>query len=166
MAKSNNRDDFTQATKNRLAKQARYHCSNPSCRKLTSAPTSDGLKEMNIGVAAHICAAAPGVGARRYRADMTPEQRKSHENGIWLCQDCAKAIDSDDSIFTEAFLHTWKQKHSEDMWRSVIHKLPFGPTMPPTVAEISGRVPSNTQMARHKRGAHADIKSKARGRGA
>ena len=139
MTKSKNRDDFTQATKNRLAKQARYHCSNPSCRKLTSAPTSDGSKEMNIGVAAHICAAAPGVGARRYRADMTRDQRKSHENGIWLCQDCAKAIDSDDPIFTEAFLHSWKQKHGEDMWRSVIDKLPFGPTMPPTVAEISAR---------------------------
>ncbi|CAN7493890.1 NACHT domain-containing protein [Rhizobium sp. LjRoot254] len=94
---------------------------------------------MNIGVAAHICAAAPGVGARRYRADMTPDQRKSHENGIWLCQDCAKAIDSDDPIFTEAFLHSWKQKHSEDMWRSIVDKLPFGPTMPPTVAEISAR---------------------------
>ncbi|MBW8320975.1 MAG: hypothetical protein K0M49_05315 [Arenimonas sp.] len=94
---------------------------------------------MNIGVAAHICAAAPGVGARRYRADMTPDQRKSHENGIWLCQDCAKAIDSDDPIFTEAFLHSWKQKHSEDMWRSVIEKFPFGPTMPPTVSEISAR---------------------------
>lgn len=139
MTKSNNRDDFSQATKNRLAKQARYHCSNPSCRKLTSAPTSDGSKEMNIGVAAHICAAAPGIGARRYRADMTPDQRKSHENGIWLCQDCAKAIDSDDPIFTEAFLHSWKQKHSEDMWRSVVDKLPFGPTMRPTVSEISAR---------------------------
>ena len=33
MAKSKNRDDFSQATKNRLAKQARYHCNNPSCRK-------------------------------------------------------------------------------------------------------------------------------------
>ncbi|ACT51602.1 NACHT domain-containing protein [Methylovorus glucosotrophus] len=139
MTKNNNRDDFRQATKNHLAKQARYHCSNPSCRKLTSAPTSDGSKEMNIGVAAHICAAAPGVGARRYRPDMTPDQRKSHENGIWLCQDCAKAIDSDDPIFTEAFLHSWKRKHSEDMWRSVIDKLPFGPTMPPTVSEISAR---------------------------
>src|SRR3546814_1609190 len=53
MTKSKNRDDFSQATKNRLAKQARYHCSNPSCRKLTSAPTSDGSKEVNIGVAAH-----------------------------------------------------------------------------------------------------------------
>ena len=139
MTKSNNRDDFSQATKKRLAKHARYHCSNPSCRKLTSAPTSDGSKEINIGVAAHICAAAPGVGARRYRADMTPDQRKSQENGIWLCQDCAKAIDSDDAIFTEAFLHSWKQKHSEDMWRSVIDKVYFGPAMPPTVSEISAR---------------------------
>lgn len=139
MTKNNNRDDFTQATKKRLAKQARYHCSNPRCRNLTSAPTSDGSKEINIGVAAHICAAAPGVGARRYRADMTPDQRKSQENGIWLCQDCAKAIDSDDPIFTEAFLHSWKQKHSEDMWRSVIDKVYFGPAMPPTVSEISAR---------------------------
>ncbi len=140
MVKSKNRDDFSQATKNRLAKQARYHCSNPSCRKLTSAPTSNGAKKVNIGVAAHICAAAPGVGARRYRPDITPEQRKSHENEIWLCQDCAKAIDSDDPTFTEAFLHTWNQKHSEDMWRSIIDKLAFGPTMPPTFSEISARL--------------------------
>lgn len=140
MTKSNNRDDFSQATKNRLAKQARYHCSNPSCRKLTSAPTSDGVKEVNIGVAAHICAAAPGPSARRYRADMTPEQRKSHENGIWLCQDCAKAIDSADPAFSESFLQDWKKKHSEDMWRSVIDKVAFGPSMPPTVGEISARL--------------------------
>jgi len=140
MAKSNNRDDFSQATKNRLAKQARYHCSNPSCRKLTSAPTSDGAKELNIGVAAHICAAASGPGARRHRGDMTPWQRKSPENGIWLCQDCAKAIDSDDPVFSEAFLQFWKQKHSEDMWRSIIDKITFGPTMPPTVFEVGARV--------------------------
>lgn len=140
MAKYNNRDDFSHATKNRLAKQARYHCCNPSCRKLTSAPTSDGAKEVNIGVAAHICAAAPGPGARRYRADMTPEQRKSETNGIWLCQDCAKAIDSIDPVFTESFLHGWKKKHSEDMWRSVIEKVAFGPSMPPTAGEIGIRL--------------------------
>ena len=93
MAKNDNRDDFSKATTTRLAKRARYHCSNPSCRKLTSAPTSDGAKDLNIGVAAHISAAAPGPSARRYRADMTPEQRSSHENGIWLCQDCHKAIE-------------------------------------------------------------------------
>ena len=121
-------------------KQARYHCSNPSCRQLTSAPTSDGAKDVNIGVAAHICAAASGPGARRYRADMTPEQRKSHENEIWLCQDCAKAIDSDDPAFSEEFLYGWKHKHKKDMWRSIIDKVPFGPTIPPTVGEIAVRL--------------------------
>jgi hypothetical protein len=95
---------------------------------------------MNIGVAAHICAAAPGPGARRYRADMTPEQRKSLENGIWLCQDCAKAIDSDDPAFSEEVLHGWKRKHAEDMWRSIVEKVPFGPTVPPTVGEIGARL--------------------------
>ena len=140
MVKNNNRDDFSQATKNRLEKQARHHCCNPSCRKLTDAPTTDGAKEVRIGVAAHICAAAPGRGARRYRADMTPEQRKSETNGIWLCQDCAKAIDSDDPIFTETLLHGWKKKHSEDMWRSGVDKVAFGPSMPPTGGEIGIRL--------------------------
>lgn len=140
MTKNYNRDDFSQATKSRLAKRARYHCSNPSCRQLTSAPTSDGAKDVNIGVAAHICAAAPGPGARRYRAAMTPQQRKSHENGIWLCQDCAKAIDSDDPMFSEDILHGWKLKHADDMWRSIIYKVPFGPTTPPTVGEIGTRL--------------------------
>ena len=140
MAKNDNRDDFSQATKNRLAKRAGYLCSNPSCRHLTSAPTSDGEKEVNIGVAAHISAAAPGPGARRYRAEMTSEQRKSHENGIWLCQDCAKAIDSDDPVFSEDVLHGWKRKHADDMWRSVVNKVPFGPTMPPTVGEMAAQL--------------------------
>ncbi|WP_245519448.1 MULTISPECIES: hypothetical protein [unclassified Mesorhizobium] len=95
---------------------------------------------MDIGVAAHICAAASGPGARRYRADMTTEQRKSHENGIWLCQDCAKAIDSDDATFSETVLHGWKRKHAEDMWLSIVHRVSFGPSMPPTVGEIGARL--------------------------
>lgn len=140
MAKNDNRDDFSKATTTRLAKRARYHCSNPSCRKLTSAPTSDGAKDLNIGVAAHISAAAPGPSARRYRADMTPEQRSSHENGIWLCQDCHKAINSSDPAFTEELLHGWKRKHADDMWRSISHKVQFGPTMPPAVGEIAARL--------------------------
>jgi hypothetical protein len=140
MAKNDNRDNFSQTTKNRLAKQARYHCNNPSCRNLTSAPTSDGAKDMNIGVAAHICAAAPGPGARRYRTDMTPEQRMSPENGIWLCQDCAKAIDSNDPAFSEEVLQSWKRRHAEDMWRSIIHKIFFGPTMAPTLGELGSQL--------------------------
>lgn len=71
---------------------------------------------------------------------MTSEERKSITNGIWLCQDCGKAIDSDDPAFSEEVLHAWKQKHSEDMWRSIIEKVHFGPTMPPTVWEIAARL--------------------------
>jgi hypothetical protein len=107
---------------------------------VTSAPTSDGGNDINIGVAAHIAAAAPGPGARRYRADMTPGQRKSPENGIWLCQDCAKTIDSDDPAFAETVLHGWKRKHAADLWRSIVEKVPFGPTMPPTVPELAARL--------------------------
>ena len=140
MAKNTNRDEFSKATIERLKKRARYHCSNPSCRKLTSAPTSDGAKEINVGVAAHICAAAPGPGARRYRADMTVEQRKSEDNGIWLCQDCAKVIDSDDPVFSESLLHEWKKRHFKDMWRSIVDKGSFGPSMPPTISEVSARL--------------------------
>jgi hypothetical protein len=71
---------------------------------------------------------------------MTPEQRKSDTNGIWLCQDCAKAIDAADPIFTEEFLQDWKKKHSEGMWQSIFDKVAFGPSMPPTVGEISARL--------------------------
>jgi hypothetical protein len=38
-------------------------------------------------------AAAPG--APRYDHTLTAEIRTSIANGIWLCQDCAKLIDSD-----------------------------------------------------------------------
>ena len=34
-------------------------------------------------------------GGPRYDASMTPEERKSFENGIWLCQSCSKLIDTD-----------------------------------------------------------------------
>ncbi len=50
-----------------------------------------------IGVAAHICAASPG--GPRFDASQTKEQRKSIENGIWLCNGCAKLIDDDEARF-------------------------------------------------------------------
>jgi ribosomal protein L37AE/L43A len=61
---------------------------------------------MNIGVAAHIRAAAPG--GKRYCAKMTQEQRKDERNGIWLCQCCAKLIDSDVRAYTVELLESWK----------------------------------------------------------
>jgi hypothetical protein len=139
MAKNNNRDNFTPATRRRIERQARGHCSNPGCRRLTNAASSHGQGEINIGVAAHICAAAPG--GPRPDGSMTPEERSSADNGIWLCATCAHAIDSKDPKFTVALLHEWKRKTNEDSWRSVIHNIPYSPSMhAPTVDELSARL--------------------------
>lgn len=88
------RDDFNQKTKDILFRRAGARCSNPNCRKPTSGPHTDADKTVNIGVAAHITAAEKG--GPRYDHYMSSEERKSIENGIWLCQDCAKLIDSDE----------------------------------------------------------------------
>src|SRR5215211_4041226 len=87
------RDEFPAATKRVLANRVGTRCSNPDCQRTTSGPSSDLEKAVNIGVAAHITAPAPG--APRYDAGLSEEERKSAQNGIWLCQICAKLIDND-----------------------------------------------------------------------
>lgn len=102
-----NRDNFSSSTKNLLAKRVGEKCSNPSCRKPTCAANEAPDKIINIGVAAHICAAAKG--GPRYDENMTPEERKSPENGIWLCQSCSKLIDTDITRYTREVLINWKR---------------------------------------------------------
>ncbi len=102
----NNRDDFTKKTIDRMAKRVGYRCSNPNCRKLTCGAAENPDDYVNIGVAAHIRAAAPG--GKRYDQKMTVSQRKSILNGIWLCQSCSKLIDSDELRYTVDLLHQWK----------------------------------------------------------
>jgi hypothetical protein len=63
---------------------------------------------VSIGVAAHITAAAPG--GPRYDSTFSAAQRKSAENGIWLCANCARLIDSDSAKYTVALLHEWKNR--------------------------------------------------------
>lgn len=111
------RDDFSPGTKDLLAKRVGYRCSNPSCRQLTSGPNGDAKKSVNIGVAAHIIAASPG--GPRYDASFTAEARKSQENGIWLCQNCAKLVDSDLEKYTVKQLLEWKQKSEEQAAREL-----------------------------------------------
>ena len=100
------RDDFTQATKDVLARRVNYLCSNPDCPVATVGPHTEASKSVNKGVAAHITAASEG--GKRYDPSLTSEQRSSPENGIWLCQNCAKLIDSDESRFPTDLLHAWK----------------------------------------------------------
>jgi hypothetical protein len=105
------RNDFSRPTKEILAKRAGQRCSNPDCGRATSGPHEDDHRAVNLGVAAHITAAAPG--GPRYNRCLTPEERSGIGNAIWLCQTCAKLVDSDVSYFREERLIMWKRKHEE-----------------------------------------------------
>lgn len=93
------------------------YCSNPRCRAQVFGPQLDLIKALNLGVAAHICAASPGE--LRYDASMTSQQRASIENGIWLCQNCAKLIDNDPQRFTSSVLYDWKRAAEEEAMRRI-----------------------------------------------
>lgn len=101
------RDNFSAATKELLAKRVGLLCCNPECRRSTSGPQAipDGV--VNIGVAAHISAAAQG--GPRFDETLSAEQRSDSSNGIWLCQACAKLVDNDPVRFDRAVLESWKR---------------------------------------------------------
>lgn len=105
------RDDFTKAVKEVLYQRVGLLCSNPNCMRLTFGPNSNTNKSVNIGVAAHITAAS--VGGPRFDSKISSEERSSAQNGIWLCQSCAKLIDSDEKKYTKELLLSWK-KAAED----------------------------------------------------
>ena len=100
------RDDFSQSVKDLLANRVGWKCSNPNCRKATRGAGVEKTTIINIGVASHITAASKG--GPRYDENMTAQERKSFENGIWLCQSCSKLIDSDEMGYTVDKLKKWK----------------------------------------------------------
>jgi hypothetical protein len=102
------RDNFPAAAIELLAKRVGVRCSNPGCRRPTSGPRTDSAKVVNIGVAAHITAAA--VGGPRYDAKLSEAERSHLNNGIWLCQNCAKLIDNDPQHFYVELLREWKSR--------------------------------------------------------
>ena len=101
-----NRDDFSEPVKRILAARVGHICSRPECRATTSGPQFMPNAAVNVGVAAHITAASPQ--GPRYQATLSPEERSSPDNGIWLCQNCAKLVDNDDQRFTIELLRAWK----------------------------------------------------------
>lgn len=103
------RDEFPRKTKRNLALRACYFCSNPNCRRMTAGPSSTPDGSIRLGVAAHICGARPG--AARYAPNMTPDERSSIENGIWLCKTCERLVDSDEKQYPPELLRQWKIEH-------------------------------------------------------
>jgi hypothetical protein len=105
------RDDFRLGVKRTLANRVALLCSNPECRAATSGPQSDPANAINIGVAAHITAAS--TGGPRFDPSISEKERIGAPNGIWLCQNCAKLIDSDERAYTAQRLLAWKREAEE-----------------------------------------------------
>jgi hypothetical protein len=104
---ANTRDDFVESTKRTLARRVGYCCSEPGCGVSTEGPHTNSEKYLSVGVAAHITAASP-LGPR-FNPNLSREQRRSIENGIWLCETHAKLIDKDPDRFSETLLSEWKK---------------------------------------------------------
>lgn len=78
---------------------------------MTIGPASDPAKSLSSGVAAHICAAAPG--GPRFDPNQTEEERTSIENAIWLCHACSDLVDKDERQYPKDLLRDWKTRHCE-----------------------------------------------------
>jgi hypothetical protein len=106
------RDEFPDPVKRALAARVNFRCSNPDCRARTSGPQVNPSKALNLGVAAHITAAAEG--GPRFDPTMAPEERAAITNAIWLCHNCGKLVDNDPSRFTAARLRGWKSEAEQE----------------------------------------------------
>jgi hypothetical protein len=103
-------NSFLSNTKTKLALRAGYMCS--ICGKLTVGPSKETDESINlIGEAAHIHSARPKV--RRYNKEMEPTERRDINNGIWLCRNHHKNIDSDESEYTVPYLKNIKKNHEK-----------------------------------------------------
>ena len=116
------RHDFTERTKQQIALRVGYRCSDPNCRIGTIGASSDGNSVINVGVAAHICAASSG--GPRYDPNMSEDERRSATNGIWLCQVHAKAIDSKDPKYTVELLRSWKEQAQTEARELALYGVP------------------------------------------
>ena len=135
------RDEFTLPVKRELAMRAAHFCSNPQCLRLTAGPRSGHERGLGTGHAAHICAAAEG--GPRYDPNQSASQRRSAENGLWLCRECGDMVDKDHAGVTAQQLQNWKRDHEaliaevrQRGWSSSIELLRSGQMAPGLARDI------------------------------
>lgn len=106
------KNEFSTKTKEALARRVNYRCSMPTCRQPTRGPRTGQDLTVSIGMAAHITAASPG--GARYDPVLTPAQRRSAANGIWMCQNHGKLVDNDAARYPVDLLREWKSAAESD----------------------------------------------------
>lgn len=98
-------------------------CSNPDCDAVTKGP-GEGNRIASVGVAAHIHAAASG--GPRYDESQTPTERAAFENGIWLCNNCSRLVDGNETTFLRSSSAKWKA----DAELAAAQRIGKAPTLP------------------------------------
>lgn len=114
------RDNFKAAVKKTMAERVAWRCSFPGCGAVTIGPKKgDVNKSVNLGHAAHICAAAEN--GPRYDLDMSTAYRTSIENGIWMCSRHATLIDQDYTEYSVQTLKLWKSQAEELAYKNLVY---------------------------------------------
>lgn len=102
-----NRDNFSYKVKKSIEIKSNAICNNPDCCINTNIQNDEGIIN-SIGKACHIEAASSG--GPRYNSKSTSEYRKSIDNAIWLCSNCADLIDKDYKSYPPSLLKEWKSR--------------------------------------------------------
>lgn len=131
-------DKFSSATRTALKLRAGTICSNPECGCATTGPHTDSSKSVTVGEAAHITAASEG--GPRYDASISPQERKSAANGVWLCSNCADLVDKDPDNYSVELLTSWKTTRENDAL-SQIKGCPLPASANETLVGTQGIIP-------------------------
>lgn len=124
------RANFTQNTRHQLEINTGGLCANPVCRKLTRGPTHSGTGDARTGHAAHINSASPQGPVRPGPTEnVTREQLRAIENGVWLCATCATLVDTNPYAYPVEMLRAWQASAQ----RRAYHAMNRGPALPTVV---------------------------------
>lgn len=88
------RIEFSNATKSIIAGRAGYRCSMPACRAVTIGPGHTAQEVALTGVACHIFSAR--ARGPRGQGGLSPKQLSNATNGIWMCQNHGRLVDTND----------------------------------------------------------------------
>jgi hypothetical protein len=116
------RDPVPKAQEKIVIQRSGDRCAYPSCGIALSidAKTAADLHKA-VGKVAHICAAS--ANGPRYDESMTPEQRGSADNLIYLCGPHHDIIDTQLNYHTVEFLQDIKVKHERTVARAMSHAM-------------------------------------------
>jgi len=133
------RDEFSKATKENLALRVAHRCSYPNCPAITVGPGHASKDQViKTGEAAHITAASPG--GPRYDPSLSSEERRSFDNGIWMCSYHADLIDKDHENFAAQTLRLWKKQAELRAKRALENTGKSSTTPPNTLIAITNKI--------------------------